>query len=140
MEDVLTGTLSDGRRKIKLHIATDEGEFEPLLALARATVDAFDGLEAKAHRAATDGMLSKYNQVWRHSTVADGKGGLKDVSDPELTADEFAERLILKQVWIDADNKLTFDYYPGDMFWGHGILVHSFDGVAFSDVHVEMVG
>ena len=110
------------------------------LELARVVVTALERIDEKARQAAARDLLANYNQNWREYQRADGKGGFIDVSDPELTEEQFSSRIPLTSVSITGSKTCCLGYDDRNLFLGHSIFVTSFNGIEFSDVYVELFG
>lgn len=56
---------------------------------------------------------------------------------PEITEQEFAERIELSDISIYKNGKFTFWFYDDDMFWGHSITVEGNIQNGCSDANIE---
>lgn len=116
------------------------GGFGPLRTPARPLHHSrFEG-GAKARSAASKEFLETYNDNWREFSVRRADGSFEDVSNPTLTEAEFEQRLILDVVSIIGSDTVEFCYGDGELFSGHSIIVTSFDGTTFNDIHAALFG
>jgi len=140
---VFHGSIAHGDRNIGLSLNPDGGPLPDCLALARSVVSELSTIDAKARHAAAQHLLKSYNENWREYTEDDGNGGFVVVSNPEITEEQFMSTIMLSSVSIagdSLDSSVSVAYDDGGMFCGHAIWVVSFDGVAFSDPDVSIVG
>jgi hypothetical protein len=107
------------------------------LALARAIVSEITQIDERAKNAATDGMLDVYNENWREYDETDEDGEYVEVSNPELTEEEFKSRLTLTNVSVYGDSSVSLSYDNDDLFWGHAIILTSVTP-ACRNFHVEL--
>jgi hypothetical protein len=125
---------------VALHVDPDGGDMPECLELASKVVVALKHIDEKARQAAARDLLAEYNQDWRKYQRGDGKGGFISVSDPALTEEQFNSRIALTSLSITGSNLCCLGYDDGNLFAGHHIFVTSFDGLEFSDIHVELFG
>jgi hypothetical protein len=136
----LKGTVPYQGAQVALDVDPDDGGMAECLELARVVVADLEHIDEKARQAAARDLLSNYNKNWREYERSDGKGGFIRVSGPELTEEQFSLRIKLNSLSITGSKSCCFGYDDGELFWGHGIFVTSFDGIEFSNVHVELFG
>src|SRR5262245_15717024 len=135
----LDGSFAYGGRQISVSLIAEKMRLPQCLALARAIVSEISQIDERAKNAATDGMLYLYNENWREYGEMDEGGELVEVSNPELTEEEFKSRLTLTSVSIHGDRSVSFSYDIGDLFAGHEIILESVT-TACRNFHVELVG
>ena len=109
------------------------------MALARRLVSSLRSFDLKAKSAAADTLLETYNDDWREYKKSEN-GRMIDVSDPELSASEFSERLRLDWITIEQPDFFEMGYSSGRLFAGHSVLVRSFNGEQFTDLNVQLFG
>jgi len=139
-KDVFHGSIAHGGRHIRLRLDPDGGSLPDCVALARSVLPALASIDAKARQAAARDLLKAYNEHWREYIKADDKGGVVEVSNPELTEQQFISAIVLTNVSILGDSFVTVGYDDAGLFAGHAIVVASEDGVAFSNPFVELFG
>jgi hypothetical protein len=137
---VFHGSIAHGDRHIDLLVNPDGGPLPDCLALARSVVSDLSNIDSKARHAAVRDLLKLYNENWREGVEADGEGRIVSVSNPEITEQQFMSTIMLTSVNIAGDSHVSVAYDDGGLFCGHAIFVISFDGVAFSDPDVSIVG
>ena len=116
------------------------GPLSDCLALARSVASELSSIDAKARHAAARDLLKLYNENWREGIEGDGEGGVVDVSNPEITEQQFMSTIMLTNVNIVGDSLVRVGYDDGGLFCGHAIYLISFDGAAFSDPDAQLVG
>jgi hypothetical protein len=153
MEDEILGPLSEnahfpgavngsfvyGGRQIPVLLIPEKKPLPQCLALARAIVSEITQIDERAKNAATDGMLDLYNENWREYAETDEDGEEMEVSNPELTEEEFKSRLTLTNVSVYGDSSVSLSYDNDDLFAGHEIILTSVT-TACRNFHVELVG
>jgi hypothetical protein len=140
LPDTLDGSFAYGGRQISLCLFAGKTRLPQCLALARAIVSEIAQIDERAKNAATDGMLYLYNENWREYgefNMEDGES--VEVSNPELTEEEFKSRLTLTDVSVHGDSSVSLSYDIDDLFAGHGIVLTSVT-TACRNFHVELVG
>src|ERR1700754_3516213 len=85
----LDGSFAYGGRQIPVRLIADKTSLPQCLALARAIVSEIAQIDERAKNAATDGTLYLYNENWREYGEIDEDGEYEEVSNPELTEEEF---------------------------------------------------
>jgi len=65
---------------------------------------------------------------------------MEDFEKSALTEDEFAAKLSPTSLQVTGASLIEFWYSDGEMFWGHGVGLTSFNALALTDVHVEIFG
>jgi hypothetical protein len=135
----LDGSFSYGGRQISVCLTPEKTRLPQCLALARAIVSDITQIDERAKNAATDGMLYLYNESWREYGEIDEDGEYVEVSNPELTEEEFKSRLTLTDVSVYDDRSVSLSYDIDDLFAGHGIVLTSVTP-ACRNFHVELVG
>jgi hypothetical protein len=136
----LDGSFAYGGRQIPVCLTPDKTRLPQCLALARAIVSEITQIDERAKNAATDGMLYLYNENWREYgefNMEDGES--VEVSNPELTEEEFKSRLTLTSVSVYADRSVSLSYDIDDLFAGHEIVLSSVT-TACRNFHVELGG
>jgi hypothetical protein len=136
----LDGNFAYGGRQISVCLIPEKTRLPQCLALARAIVSEITQIDERAKNAATDGMLYLYNENWREYGEFDQEDGeYVEVSNPELTEEEFKSRLTLTNVSVYGDSSVSFSYDNDDLFAGHEIVLTSVT-TACRNFHVELVG
>jgi hypothetical protein len=135
----LDGSFAYGGRQISVCLISEKTRLPQCLALARAIVSEITQIDERAKNAATDGMLYLYNESWREYGEVDEDGEYVEVSNPELTEEEFKSRLTLTNVSVYGDRSVSLSYDIDDLFAGHGIILTSVT-TACRNFHVELVG
>jgi hypothetical protein len=135
----LDGSFAYGGRQISVCLISEKTRLPQCLALARAIVSEITQIDERAKNAATDGMLYLYNENWREYGEIDEDGEYEEVSNPELTEEEFKSRLTLTNVSVYGDSSVSFSYDNDDLFAGHEIVLTSVT-TACRNFHVELVG
>lgn len=136
----LTGTLQFDGREVVLRITPDDATIEQCLSSAVQALSALLDIDMKARDAAAKTLLSSYNENWRHYARTAEDGGIAEVDDPELSASDFKSRLTMTCLEALGTNCYTVHYDAGPMFAGHSVVITSFDGLLFADVHAELFG
>jgi len=122
-------------REFELTIDPDGEDLESCLGLARKIVEALEGMHTKAKSVASNILLETYNDDWRfYSTVSD------DVEDPQLSANDFEQRLELAGIGVTGSLIIDFCFNDDNLFAGHSIFVTSFDGDKLNDVDASLFG
>jgi len=134
------GTIPFQQGEIELRVDPDGNDLSHCLDLARLAVAALGELDKKARLAAAQELLVEYNQNWREYQRGDGAGGFVKVSNPELTEENLTTRIRLTCLSVTGGEVCCLGYADDCLFAGHTIFVSSFDGIAFSDVSVELFG
>lgn len=135
----LNGSFAYGGRQIPVLLIPEKKPLPQCLALAGAIVSEITQIDERAKNAATDGMLELYNENWREYAETDEDGEQVEVSNPELTEEEFKSRLTLTNVSVYGDSSVSLSYDNDDLFWGHAIVLTSVTP-ACRNFHVELVG
>lgn len=135
----LNGSFAYGDRQIPVLLFHEKTRLPQCLALARAIVSEISQIDETAKNAATDGMLELYNENWREYAETDEDGEQVEVSNPELTEEEFKSRLTLTNLSVHGDSSVSLSYDNDDLFWGHAIVLTSVTP-ACRNFHVELVG
>jgi hypothetical protein len=135
----LNGSFAYGGRQIPVHLIPGKTPLPQCLALARAIVSEITQIDDRAKNAATDGMLYLYNENWREYGEIDEDGEHVEVSNPELTEEEFKSRLTLTDISVHGDSSVSLSYDNDDLFAGHEIVLTSVT-TACRNFHVELFG
>lgn len=136
----LDGSFAYGGRQIPVRLIAGKTPLPQCLALARAIVSEITQIDERAKNAATDGTLYLYNENWREYGEFDAEDGeYVEVSNPELTEEEFKSRLTLTDVSVHGDSSVSLSYDNDDLFAGHAIVLTSVTP-ACRNFHVELVG
>jgi hypothetical protein len=135
----LNGSFAYGGRQISVQLFPGKTPLPQCLALARTIVSEITQIDERAKNAATDGMLELYNENWREYGEMDEDGEQVEVSNPELTEEEFKSRLTLTDVSVNGDSSVSLSYDNDDLFWGHAIVLTSVTP-ACRNFHVELFG
>jgi len=139
LPNALNGTFAYSGRKISVCLISQKAQLPQCLALARAIVSEIAQIDERAKNAATDSMLEIYNENWRVYGETDEDGETVEVSNPELTDEEFKSRLTLTNVSVHGDSSVSLSYDNDDLFWGHEIVPSSVTP-ACRNFYVELVG
>jgi hypothetical protein len=135
----LEGGVDFKGRQIQILVRPDGEDMSDCLALARTIVSSLSKFDEIARAQAAQKLLDDYNNNWREYVKATGDGRSIKVSNPEISSEEFAERLTLGSIQVTGES-CTLGYDDGGLFAGHSIFVTSFDGAQFKDVHAELFG
>ena len=138
--NALTGSIEAGGTAIPLTIEFDGTGKDLVLQFASDIVSGIDHFVLLASKCAAEDLLDTYNENWRLYSVADGKGGFVDVTDPELTAEAFSSKLVLSRVTICGDTMCELWFADGGMFAGHSVSVSSSDGTKFEKLNASLFG
>lgn len=136
---VLRGSFAHGGRQIALLLVPRHAPLPQCLVLATAIVLDITKIDERAKGAATDDMLDLYNENWREYGQVDEDGECVEISNPELTKDQFKSRLTLMEVSIDGDQSVSLSYGNAICFWGHKIILTSVSP-ACRNFYVELYG
>jgi len=128
-----------GDRTIEIRIIADEIPYDETVNVAASLVQALPKFDANAKKVAAVDLTETYNNGWNEYDETQDDGTLKAVSNPELTQDQFVNKLTLNAINVTG-NMLDFFYDDENMFWGHSVMVTSMDGIAFTDTHAEIFG
>ena len=138
--DVLEGSVALQGRQIPIAVDPDGADISTCVVLARTIVSAISKFDQIARMQAAQALLDEYNKSWREYEKATGDGRFIEVSNPEISSEEFAGRLTLHSIRVIGDSSCTLGYDDGGLFAGHSIFVTSFDGAQFKDVYAELFG
>lgn len=139
-DDRLTGTIPLGGLSVSLTIDADGGDMSAAVSVARSIAATLEECDRTARTAAAAALLVIYNDGWRRYQETLEDGSLRDVAHPQLSAAEFMSRLRLTAVTVLGDGICDLFYADDGMFWGHSVVVSSFDSRQFGDLHVELSG
>lgn len=110
--DWYRATLDWCGQSIQLTICTcDQDEIEDLLEIAHQLWAQQGAWETRMKNYAATQLLGPKNRGW-----------LKE-GEPQLTEEDFINKLVLESILIDFDKTLEFWYDDGDLFFGHEIMV-----------------
>jgi hypothetical protein len=137
--DTLDGSFAYGGRQISVQLIAGTTTLPQCLVLARAILSEIAQIDERGKNAATDGTLYLYNENWREYGEIDEDGEQVEVSNPELTEEEFKSRLTLMDVSVHGDSSVSLSYDIEDLFAGHQIVLTSVTP-ACRNFHVELVG
>jgi hypothetical protein len=140
--DVIDGVakIRYGGREIKVQIIRDDQTFETTVQLAAEVVRRLPELDKLAKRVAVADLRETYNNGWNEYDEAQEDGSLKAVSNPQLSEVEFEAKVSLNAVNVTGDRMIDFFYDDQRMFWGHGVVVNSLNGIDFSEARAELFG
>ncbi len=114
-------------RDVSVSVRADGGDIADALAFARTIASSFAEFDSAARHAAARSLLNTYNANWRDYSEVGLNGENVPVSRPRLGAEDFAEKLRLDSVRIMGDECCDFHYNAADLFWGHTVVMTSFD-------------
>lgn len=129
-----------GSRDVKIALIRDDQPLEVTLKLAEEVVGRLIELDELAKGVAVADLRETYNSGWNEYDEAQEDGSLKRVTNPQLSEAEFKAKLSLQAVNITGDQMLDFFYDDERMFWGHGVVVTSMNGIEFSESHADLFG
>ena len=132
-------TVRYANRSMQIRIIEDELTYDETVDVAESVVQNLQRLDELAKKVAAADLTEVYNDGWNEYDEAQEDGTFKVVSNPELTEEEFAEKLTLLSINVTG-NMLDFFYDDENMFWGHSVVVNSMDGIAFTDTRAEIFG
>lgn len=121
-------TLKLAGRDVKLSVHPDGGDPEAAMQFARNIASDLAEQDRLARAKAADRLLETYNERWRHYSDVDEEGDAVEVSDPELTVEEFVARCTLDAINVTGADGCDFFYKNDGLFHGHSVVVQSFDG------------
>ena len=133
-------TLRHGGRDVTVNIDRDDQPLETTLALAAELARRLPELDALAKQVAARDLCESYNDGWNEFDVAQADGSFQRVSNPELSAAEFAAKLTLAAVNVTGEGMLEFFYDDQRMFWGHSVFVSSLQSTDLSEASAESCG
>lgn len=124
-------------REVRITIEVQGEDVQKSLDFARALVGSAQQHDRSARDVAAVDLLDTYNDNWREYQEIESDGAAVDVSNPELSAEEFVNRLILVAVHIWGENRCEFFYNDGGLFWGHSVVVTTRDaGATWTDAQL----
>lgn len=126
-DGVLRGGIVHNGRSVSVTLDLDGEPRDGPLELARVVVSSLPETDRRAREAAATDLLSTYNEGWRHYQETAEDGQYIDVSQPILTVTEFSSRLELDSILVTGDEICELIYNDDGMFWGHSVVVSSFD-------------
>ena len=132
-------SLHYGKRHINVRIIADEIPYESTVEIAAQVVLGITDLDAKAKQVAASELTSTYNNGWNEYDEVQNDGTTKYVSKPKLSPDQFGQKLSLNGINVTG-NMLELFYDDDGMFWGHSVVITSFDGIGFTETHAEIFG
>jgi len=135
-----TAVVQYRSRGIRFGLSRDDQPIEVALALATEVVGRLAELDQRAKGVATADLRETYNDGWNEYDQGQEDGTFKTVTNPQLSEAEFEAKLSLKAVNVTGAGMLDFFYDDERMFWGHGIVVTSMNGVDLSEAHAELFG
>jgi hypothetical protein len=115
-----------GDNCVRLTIPADEaGRMQESLSVARTLWAAQAEWQKKITDYAVEELLSLKNENW-----------LED-DETAVSAEEFAQRMVLEMISIRSDGSFEFWYDDGELFWGHSIMVNGnlTDGPKDAGIH-----
>lgn len=136
----LNGAISHCGRTVTLHLEPDGDDLALVLVFAQALVNSLGTIDQKGRERAARDLIASYNDSWREFQKANEDGTFVTVLNPKLTESEFIARLELVSLEVTGSDVCSLMYADGGMFAGHSILVESFDGEKFSDLHASLFG
>lgn len=126
--------------EVALEIEPEDGHIQASRELARQVMDSAAALESKAKSIASTELLTTYNTNWRSYSEVQGEGSFSDVENPEMSAADFEQTLKLSTISVTGGQNVDFYFEDGGLFWGHTVVVMSFDGVAMNETSVSLMG
>lgn len=126
-------------RRVDVNVTSDDSEAAESVVFARAIVASLPAHDRAARATAVRDLLAVYNAGWRHYSTVDDDGNAKDVSDEELSAAAFHDRLSLTALYVIGTRRCDAFYADGGLFWGHSVVVSTSDGGGAWD-HAELFG
>ena len=142
--ETLSGILATSRKfggvQLEIWVDPDDGPLDDALRLAASAMPMLAELDARCRSLIAADLLASYNTGWRFGQIARADGAMEEFEKPALTENEFAAKLSPTSLHITGGSLIEFWYADGEMFWGHSVGLTSFNGLALTDVHVEMFG
>lgn len=142
--EALSGVLATSKQlgdvQIDVWVDPDGGPLDDVLRLAATAVPVLAELDTRCRALIAADLLPAYNTGWRFGRVARADGAMEEFEKPLLTDVEFAANLSPTSFQVTGARVIDFWYSDGQMFWGHSVGLTSFDGLALTDVYVEMFG
>lgn len=133
-------TIRYDSRGIKVGLSHDDQPFEITLKLAAEIVRRLPELDKLAKRVAARDLRKGYNDGWNVYDEVQEDGSLKEVTNPQLSEEEFEAKLSLNAINVTGDRTIDFFYDDERMFWGHSVFVNSLNGTDLSEAHAEIFG
>ncbi len=140
LSGVLRSVVNVDGAQLEVWVAPDGGPLEAALRLATDAASILSELDARCRMLIANDSLASYNSDWRFGAAVQTDGTTKNFEKPALNEEQFASTLTPTTLEITGANMLAFMYSDGDLFWGHTLCLTSFDGLALTDVTVEMLG
>jgi hypothetical protein len=142
--ETLSGVLATftklGDVQLAIWVDPDGGPLDDALRLAASAMPALAELDARCRMLISADLLPTYNTGWRFGRAAGADGEMVEFERPLLTEAEFSAKLSPTSFQVTGGSLIEFWYSDGEMFWGHSVGLTSFDGLALTDVYVEMFG
>ena len=137
LDDPVLGKIREARNGSRIATLTIAGrevritiDAEGSLDFARALVGSVQQHDRCARDVAALELLETYNDNWREYQEIEADGAAVDVSNPELSTEEFVQRLGLEAISIWGENRCELFYNDGGLFWGHSVVVTTRDAGA----------
>jgi hypothetical protein len=125
---------------IPIGIDPDGEEIEAVLALASKVVASLEEIDENSRIVAARDLLATHNNGWNEYDEVMEDGSTRTIHNPELTEDEFRDRLTLSAVNVLGVSNIDIWFEDGGLFWGHGVCVSSFDGLDLTGARAELYG
>lgn len=137
---MLSGHAMLNGHLVEFYVDPDDQSSEEAINFAERVVGSLEHLSAAGRRVAAQDLLESYNNSWRAYQVAGEDGKLETIVSPSLSSAEFESKLILESVSTTGTSCLELCFEDSNLFWGHKVIVKSFEGVEFSDAFAELLG
>lgn len=140
LSGVLRSVVNMNGADVEVWIVPDGGPLEATLRLATDAASVLSELDARCRKFIANDSLAAYNSDWRFGGEVQADGSTKTFEKPPFNEEQFASMLTPTTLEFTGDNTIALSYSDGDMFWGHCLCLTSFDGLALTDLTVEMLG
>lgn len=125
---------------IGLNIDLDSSPQDQVLKFAEEVVLFIANLQGKAQAVLSRDLLATYNSGWNEYDEVQQDGSINTVVNPKLDSGQFIRQFELDSIAICGTDSVEFWYKPNDLFWGHHVVVTSFDGLEFKDAQAQIFG
>jgi hypothetical protein len=128
LDGTLHGIILFQNNKIDLTLYPDGHNIDLTIALAENTVLHLFKYDVMSKELACKEYLTIYNENWR------------DEQCPILTDVDFKNRIKLEALNFFGADGISFFYFDDNLFYGHSIVVESFDTLEFKNTTVNLWG
>jgi len=140
MPEDFKGTFEYQDRRIDLILAGDGKPIGEPIRLAHMLIHDLDNHDKTAKAIIARDLLDTYNSGWNEYITIQEDGTELHVSNPKLSQSSFIAKLHLDAINVTGDNMIDLYYDDSRLFWGHAVVVTSFDGVKFENAKARIEG